>query len=522
MMKHLCFLFFVLILPFRHALSQGAGVPDPTFNGNGYWLKDYGFNDNLTAVQVLPNQKIVVTGVALSPVFQGNLIVARLNPDGTPDTTFGNNGTFQLALSSAETYGYAVRALPDGKLMVGGVAISLNTGYSDVLLLRLDDHGNMDQTFGSNGITVHNFTDFDDFLQDMQVQPDGKIVVSGTVSEISGFDLFNTPAIMRFTADGQLDPGFGEDGLRRFPAVAGDNELTTCMILPDGGILASGHYQNVFTGASDFDLFMVKVDQNGTPDTQFGTDGRVIMPVYGGIDDAFGMDIDQEGRIVLGGFTTQPVTLTFDMVLARFLPNGTIDATFGENGLVLYDNTPYDVCNDVVIQPDGKIIALGGTGDFLFPKSFAIWRYLPDGSPDIGFGTNGLATYEVFQGSNHEFNAVTLQEDGKIVAAGKALNLNNDAIVMRFEAGTSTVNEAILSAPPAWIAPQPAAECLRVQVDHTVDMNNASLRIFNLTGQLVATTPLVNGRAAVPLAPGLYTFHIQTPNRIFTGKAVVN
>lgn len=518
------FLLALLFIGFssNHLHAQGEGAPDLSFNGAGYWVKDFGFNDNLNAVLIQSDNKIVVTGVALSSAFQGELIVVRLNPDGTPDASFGTGGVFTYT-SPAESYGYEIHEMPTGELLIGGISISLNTGYADVLLLRLKANGTLDTDFGNGGTVIHSFTNFDDFLQGMDVQADGKIVVSGTVSDISGFDIFNTPAIMRFTADGDVDTSFGTDGVTRFPAVAIDNELNSCRVLPDGKIVASGHYMNTFTGATDFDILVVKVDEQGTPDAGFGTEGKVTTAIYGGIDDAFGMDIDAEGRIVVGGFTTQPVTLSFDLAILRYLPNGELDTNFGENGFVLYDNTPYDVCNDLAIQPDGKIVAVGGTGDFLFPKKFAVWRYLSDGSADTSFGIDGLATLEIFQDSNHEFNGVALQGDGKIVAAGKALDLNNDVVVARFDVHTSATQQPSTLAPAEWVYPNPAVGEVHFQLPVDRNWNESVIRIYDMQGRQRAAFPVTAARtdAVLNVEPGVYTYRIFTNEQVFAGKVLV-
>lgn len=516
-----CFLTLFCLFSF-HLQAQNDGTPDVTFNQTGYWVKDFGFHDNLTTLLVQSDGKIVYTGTALSPAFQGSLIVGRLNSDGTTDESFGEGGIFTYD-SNGETYGYALHELPDGSLLIGGVQISLNTGYGDILLIKLNPDGSLEHNFGDGGSIVHSFTDYDDFLQAMAVQADGKIVVSGTVSDVSGFDIFNTPAILRFTADGDVDTGFGTAGVTRFPAVAIDNELTSCKILSDGKIVAAGHYQNVFTGATDFDILVVKVDENGTPDADFGTSGQVITPVYGGIDDAFGMDVDPEGRIVVGGFATAPVTLTFDMVLMRYLANGELDDSFGGDGFVIYDNTPYDVCNDLIIHPDGKIIAVGGTGEFLAPKKFAVWRYLSDGTPDTEFGIDGLATLEVFPESGHEFNGVALQSDGKIVAAGKALDQNNEAVVARFDIRTSATYNAVNKAPAEWLFPNPSNGEVHFRLDPSIDWDQSVIRILDMHGKLSAEIPVRQAAtdAHLALEPGMFSYQIQNSGRMFVGRLVI-
>ena len=277
-----------VLLIANHAFGQLAGDLDLNFNGNGYVTHDFGFQDNASGVVMQADQKIIVTGTALSPSFMGTLKIMRLNQDGSIDSAFADNGVFSFSVT-AETYGVESFVRDDGKIVVGGLA-AYNYGYYDILLLRINADGSIDSTFGTNGYTIINYSTRDDLTQAITEQPDGKIVVSGTIMDTTVFK--NIPTLLRFNEDGIIDSTFGNNGLMQFPVAEPDNELSSVMVQADGKILASGHYQNVFTGATDFDILMVRTDSSGMPDTAFGTNGMVTTSVNGGIDDAFGMAID--------------------------------------------------------------------------------------------------------------------------------------------------------------------------------------------------------------------------------------
>lgn len=511
----------VLLLPVL-TVAQNAGQFDLSFNATGYYSNNFGFHDNLTHILVQPDQKSVSTGTALTAAYAGVLKVMRLNADGSPDNGFADAGVFTYATPDAETYGVISQLTEEGKILVGGISINTTTYYADILLLRLNPDGTPDATFGTNGVSLTSITPQDDFLQGMAIQPDGRIVVSGTVSETVGFDLFNAPCILRFTADGQPDPSFGTGGIVKFPAVAADNELTSCLVQPDGKILASGHYQAVFTGATDFDILLVRVDGNGAPDPLFGTGGMVVTPVFDGIDDAFGMDLDPSGNIYLGGFTTMPVSLELDMILMKFDGNGVPVSSFGTDGVVFFNNGVYDVANDLKLQADHKIVLCGASGGGLFePRSLALWRYLPDGTPDPEFGTNGFSATEVIPGNMHEFNSLALQQDNRIVAAGKyQANPDNDIVVARYMPGV-VLRIADSQACPFTITPNPSNGPVKIATGTAG--GPSVLTIYDIHGRTVFRQEFTGSSVSIApqLVPGIYICEVRTPSRVLTGKLTV-
>ncbi|OWY20744.1 T9SS C-terminal target domain-containing protein [Sphingobacteriales bacterium UPWRP_1] len=525
MKKLTLLLFCIFLLGFtrNNAAAQPAGSLDPSFNNTGYYIHDFGFQDNLNQIVLQPDQKILATGVALTASFTGELKVLRLNTNGTPDMSFGTNGVFAYA-GSGETYGYALALTADGKIIVGGIYFNVETDYTaDMLLIRLDQSGNLDPDFGTNGVVIAPLSPFDDYLQALAIQPDGKIVVSGTVAETVGFELRNAPSIIRFLENGQLDTGFGTNGVVKFTPEAIDNELTSCIVQPDGKIVASGHFEAPFIGFSNFDILVVRVNENGTPDTTFGTNGKVITPVNGGVDDAFGMDTDNQGNIYVAGFTTLPVTLELDMVLLKYLSDGQLDPDFGNAGLVTFNAQPYDVANDLIIQPDGKILLAGSIGgSFLDPKSFALWRYLPNGSPDLTFGTTGHITTDVVANSMHEFNTVALQDNGSIVAAGKVYSgTNNDMIVARY---INDLNTGIASVSPTanyLVYPNPSSGSLTLNLTRFQAYEKVVFTVYNLQGSIVAQqtiTTQTSQSISLDLPAGAYVYTFTAGNFTNTGK----
>jgi uncharacterized delta-60 repeat protein len=487
-MKNIALLLLALLFITVSAKAQLPGTLDSTFNGIGFNTHDFGFQDNLNDVKVLPNQQILCTGVALSNVYTGELKVLRYNPNGMLDNGFGNGGVFSF-LTTTETYGFDSYRLSNGKIIICGLA-AITFGYYDILLLRIDENGTLDQTFGNNGFTVTSFSGQNDFAYAMDVQTDGKIVVAGSITDT--VDFWDDPAIMRFTENGFADPTFGVNGKVTIPAIDFDNELTSIVIQDDGKIVASGHYSKVFTGNMDFDVLVFRVDTNGVPDPSFGVNGIVKTSINPAIDDAFGLALDTAQNIIVAGFTS---AASLDMALLKYDQSGTLDPNFGVGGIVISDITDTDVGYDVEVQPDNKIIVGGSSGTFLASSGATVWKYLPNGTLDSTFATNGIVTTHIGP-NNEEATGIALQADGKIVAAGKYNNPGsslNDAFVLRYHNGGVTS----LSEPSAQnefaIYPNPitAGEQITIYAQQGYG-KNMQIQISDVTGKVLIVEQILN------------------------------
>lgn len=526
-MKKICLILLVITSLFKPAFSQQAGTPDSSFNQTGIYMHDFGFHDNLNDVIIQPDQRIILTGVAITPAFAGVLKVMRLKTDGTPDSSFAVNGVYSLLVGN-ESYGYKSAITADGKILVAGITYDANY-QADWLLLRMDSTGTLDPSFGNNGITLIDFFNRDDLAYGMALQPDGKIVVAGSYTDTVNF--YNNPCIMRFTADGIVDSTYGSNGYAFLPGIDIDNRFYNVVVQPNGKIVACGHYSKVFSGAQDFDVLVFRTDSTGTPDAGFGVNGAIIQSINGGIDDVFGLGIDHDNNIVLAGYTTVPVTLEYDMVLLKYDSTGIPVSTFGNSGMVTFNNSEFDVAMSVQIQPDNKILAGGSSGlSFFGARDFALWRYLPDGTPDPSFGNNGFVTTAVTP-NFQDCNSIALQGDGKIVAAGKTFSgTNNDMAVVRHlnDLGT-TVYENNFRANDFQIFPNPAisGNLLTIHLKNQT-IKNAAVAMLDCTGReifrskLAATNAETNFiRLPESLTGGMYLLMISDNNETFIRKLIV-
>jgi uncharacterized delta-60 repeat protein len=171
--------------------------------------------------------------------------------------------------------------------------------------------------------------------------------------------------------------------------------------------------------SSNTDFAIVRYHPNGTPDATFGIGGKVATDFDGFNDDVFAVLVQPDGRIVAAGSAKNP-TSYYDFGLVRYLPNGTIDTTFGSGGKVRTDfgTRGYDQARSAVLQPDGKIVAAG----FAISQNggawnFAVARYGANGALDTTFSGDGR-TQISFGSCCQQANRVLLQPDGKLIVVG--------------------------------------------------------------------------------------------------------
>jgi len=267
--------------------------------------------------------------------------------------------------------------------------------------------GDLDRTFGVGGRVITNLTPGNDGASDVAIQANGKIVVAGRASSRRGYGRF---AVTRYRANGGLDPAFGGDGVVITNFSKREDSAAGVAIQADGKIVAVGG-ANPTARISKFAVARYNTD--GTLDATFAGNGKATTGFSGGQDEGRDVAIQADGKIVVAG-TADPG----EFALARYNLDGTLDTSFDTDGKATADITAeYDAANAVAIDADGKIVVAGYGGDL--PLTFALARFNPDGTLDTTFDGDGVVTTDLTDGFDNA-NAVTIQSDGKIVAAGEA------------------------------------------------------------------------------------------------------
>jgi uncharacterized delta-60 repeat protein len=221
------------------------------------------------------------------------------------------------------------------------------------------------------------------------------------------------------------------------PAISGtgNDQARAVVVQPDGKIVVAGGCNNTGT----FDFCAVRYNVDGTLDTSFSGDGKVITSLGSGNDFANAAALQSDGKIVLVG-TCFNASTGNDFCAVRYDTNGSLDATFASGGIAITPiTTSYDEATALAIQADGKIV-LAGYCTAITNFDFCAVRYSANGVLDIGFNGSGSVLTPVTSG-NDEARAMALQADGKIVLAGRCgTSPNLDFCAVRYNANGSLDN----------------------------------------------------------------------------------
>jgi uncharacterized delta-60 repeat protein len=340
--------------------------------------------------------------------------VASAAVPGELDPSFGVGGKVQPPFGPESGAG-GVAVQPDGKILVSGSS-EASAGFS---VARLLPNGSPDPSWGGgDGVVTTPLGEFAAAL-DVVLQPDGKVVAVGQALGAKNEDF----AIVRYLSNGELDPSFGEGGIVILPVGELGDTARAVAIGPGGRIAV--------TGTSDRPSFglgagVAVLESDGTPEAAFAGDGTTVVETESGFDDrGEGIAVQPDGEVLVADSTGGGAGDGFTLV--RLGLDGKPDPEFGGDGVV---ETPIPGeggieegrVSDVLVQPDGKIVGGGYGSDYTgtppeFVIKFEIVRYLSNGELDPSFGSGGMTGVQLPGG--HSFGrALGLEPDGKLVLGG--------------------------------------------------------------------------------------------------------
>ncbi len=389
------------------------GTLDESFGLNGVVITPVtsSNDDEISSIVMQSDGKIIGLGNLLTSNQLYTTALVRYNENGSLDNTFGNSGIFINLNGGNSDYGSSVKLQKDGKIVIAG---SHNYGLR---IARYNQNGALDNTFGNGGIVITPILNWA-LAYSLAIQEDGKITVVGSSTEaVIHFEF----TLVRYNTNGSLDNSFGINGIVRTPIGTNSSDAMSIAIHKDGKIIATGSYYN----GNNADFALARYDINGSLDFTFGTNGITVSSIGVDADEIFASAILDNGTIIVGGKSSG------NFALAGYSPDGNLDNSFGIGGIVI---TPIGISDcyarSTVIQNDGKIVSAGyctTNGEI----DFAVTRYNNDGSLDNTFGTNGIITTDLL-GYNDQAYAVAIQEDGKIIAAGASGTGTNDFALVRY------------------------------------------------------------------------------------------
>ncbi len=342
-------------------LSTGAG--DATFNPGS------GPNGQVHSIAVQPDGKVIVAGTFTTFNGISRPRVARLNADGSLDTSFDPGTGADMAVRAC-----AVR--PDGKILIGGDFTAYD-GTAAGHLVQLNADGSVDASFNTGAGA-------DDLVYSLSLLPDGRCLVGGSFASFGGAAV---AGLVQLQPDGTIDPTFDAQ------ADAGASVRTTSLT-PDGGVIAGGGF---WTLGGEPCTNLAKLEAQGSMVPGFNP----VSACNNGVEDCH---VLTDGRILLAGsFTAYSGHPAFRII--RLLPDGDRDPAF-DSGTGAEDGG----INKLLVDVDGRIIIVGSFWNYNGASRRAIARLNADGDLDTSFDPGTGASYKIY--------SAAFQPDGKIVIVG--------------------------------------------------------------------------------------------------------
>ena len=357
------------------------------------------------------------------------MAVARINEDGSPDTSFDDDGiaTVNVAVggeSGERASGMAVQS--SGKVVLAGpvehdpAAEGPAASDTDIAAVRLNEDGSPDASFGEDGVARLDLSTGmavdDSFLGDTMygvtlLGSDKLLLVAARLAESGPHRDF---AIVRLNADGTPDPTFGEAGVLTRDIDGGSESPRQAVVLEDGGVVVSGYTNNAEDVVSPV---LIKIDEEGELDDTFGVAGIATATLLPAVAEAYEVGLQGDSFIITGyGRATEDEKV--DLIAARFTADGEWDKTFGEEGLVRVDIAGEDDRGrDLVVLPDNRILIAGSGKPAEADQNGMLVLLEEDGSLADDFGEGGKLQLEL-GGQTDSVFALTLSEDEKHILVG--------------------------------------------------------------------------------------------------------
>ncbi|MBN8582808.1 MAG: hypothetical protein J0L96_19240, partial [Anaerolineae bacterium] len=474
--------------------AQTPGSLDLTFDKDGLVTTSINsYTDQAYSVDIQTDGKILVAGGFSNPGYD-DFFVLRYNSNGALDTSFGTGGVAQTDFGGDDV-AQTIKVQSDGKIIVAGYT-SPNGAAADFALARYNPNGSLDTTFGTNGKTTTSIVGSGyDIITDMAIQSDGKIIALGYANV--GINN-NGIVVVRYNTNGSLDTSFDIDGILSLNLSNSDDFGTSVEIQTDQKIIVGG---TTFNG-SNSDFAVIRLNSEGSLDTEFNTDGIATLD-FGGQDWGAFLAIQQDGKIIVGGSDGN-----YNYLIARLNGNGNLDLSFDTDGKAsTYLGFGYATVLDAALQSNGKVILAGYTNNSgITDYDFTMVRYNQNGSLDTSFGVNGMVFTDFGSFDADLGNAVAIQSDGKIVMAGYRHidGIDHDVALARFIGDEAL--PTITSLTRASTSPTSASS-----VDFTVtfsksvqnvDVNDFSLFTTGVTGASVTSV--------TPVSASVYTVAVNT------------
>ena len=494
-------------------------VLDNDFGTYGRTLTNFGPGENsLSSLALQSDGKILAAGSYMySEGSPNEVALSRYNPNGSIDTTFGQNGKFLSFFGTElENEHNIVRVQSDGKILLAATHGSFSNYH--FVLIRLTESGNLDTTFGTNGFVISSLNNDTNRLTSMEILPDGKVILAGYTSGPSTNEYPNF-IIAKYNADGSLDTTFGNNGytVQNFGTVSNilantEDSLSSIKIQPDGKILAAGFSYAETGNFGGLNFALLRLNADGSPDDGFGTNGRVIAD-FGQGESISNIQLLPDGKILAIGQSYSENDESIEIIVAKFNSNGTIDESWATSGSIKIGNRPNSevFAFSSVLQADGKLIVVcsGLNEDY----DIIMLRLTVSGLPDETFGNGGFLSTD-FNTNEGGYTAI-MQPDGKLlVGAGSEENGRNYFSVLRYE--STELSVPIFNRKQISVYPNPFINEINVNIE-TVSNENVNFDLYDINGRKI-----ISLFSKMAVTSGKHSQKVQLPQTLSKGVYFLN
>ncbi len=339
------------------------GTIDTSFGNVGTVVTDVGGNSEILSIVLQSDEKILAVGNNYANSGHAPFTIVRYNSDGSRDASFGSHGQVNTHAGDS-SHSKCVAVQDDNKIIVAGYSHDNDTRNNAFTLMRHFSNGLLDRSFDTDGIVITD-VGISSNINSISIQNDGKIVAGGRTQFDSAISDF---ALVRYNSNGSLDTSFGTNGKVITKVEDSNDHLFSIAIQSDGKILAAGGSYSKFA--------LLRYNSNGSLDTSFGTEGKFLTDAgNNGEAYAYSLAIQNDGKIVLAGYSRNNGIYNFTLI--RCNSNGTIDTSFGTDGIAITSVRGYDFAKGVAIQNNGKIVAVGTSAYYSdTQKDFTLIRYM--------------------------------------------------------------------------------------------------------------------------------------------------
>ncbi len=511
--------------------AQGL-VPDNSFGTMGRVVTSFGPQSaTLNSLALQSDGKILACGSYMTYLGGPNSVdnqvaVKRFNADGTPDETFGTDGKVLIPIGGEYENEYnSIRIVANNKILIRANSFTLTiTGTFpfqnyirtyDYALIRLNQNGSPDETFGPGGIQVYDFG-LAESGWGMDIQTDNKIVLGGTSYETNSVDKF---AVSRYWPDGSKDTGFGDGGqIIVSHGVNTQGKVFVIKIQPDGKIIAAGR---CFTQGESGDHFaLLRLNSDGSLDDTFGNNGKIVTQFEGGGSTIFDLQLLPDGKILAIGTYFFNGDSNQKVAVAKYNANGSLDTSYNADGKMVIavgsDDAPVDFAFSSEAFPNGELMVVGMTRYNNQSHAFML-KLNEDGTPDSTFGSDGVI--QTNAGDEAALDLMPLPNGEYILGGIAAVGDENEIDFALWKWKPSTLAAQPFKINHFSVFPNPFEDFINVHVEMD-PQQSLSINLHDLSGRKIkefGNQTILSGKQTIRLdmiqiPNGVYMLQIETPS----------